>query len=210
MPKPTRIYTRTGDDGTTGLVGGPRIKKHALRIAAYGTTDEASSTLGLARAHLNDALRSSTLDPEQLERVGRRLEDWLSWVQNCLFNIGSDLATLPEDRWASMPLIKPSDVAALERAIDEAERDLPPLANFIHPSGSRTGATLHLARTITRRAERLIVELSETESLTPDVLPYLNRLSDATFVWARWINQASCEPEALWQTDSTPPAALTA
>ncbi len=143
MPKLTRIYTRTGDDGTTGLVGGQRVKKNALRIEAYGTIDELSSVIGLARTALADAA------------IGRELDGWLAWTQDALFNLGSDLATLPKDRWDGMPLIAPSDATALERAIDRAQRDLEPLANFILPGGSYAGGFLHQARTVCRRAERL-------------------------------------------------------
>jgi len=207
MPKLTRIYTRTGDDGTTGLVGGQRVKKSAPRIEAYGTIDETSSVVGLVRAHIASTLRSSSIDMERVDRVGRRLDAWLAWVQDALFNIGSDLATLPENRWEGMPLITQADVDALERAIDEAQAELTPLANFIHPSGSTAGATLHIARTVARRAERLLVDLYDVDQINPLVLLYVNRLSDALFVWARWINWALNEPEALWVAETQPPKA---
>ena len=202
MPKLTRIYTRTGDDGTTGLVGGQRVKKDALRIAAYGTIDELSSTIGLARTGL--ASLPSTADAAQRERAAE-LDRWLAWTQDALFNLGSDLATLPGDRWEGMPLIGPDDARALERAIDRCQRDLQPLANFIHPGGSYPGAFLHLARTICRRAERLLVTLTDSEPLSPDVMRYVNRLSDALFVWSRWINQALGQPEHLWDPKTQPP-----
>jgi cob(I)alamin adenosyltransferase len=205
MPKLTRIYTRTGDDGSTGLVGGQRVRKNALRIEAYGTVDECSSAIGMARAFL----RESFCHPERSEHSerSRRADAWLGWVQDTLFNIGSDLATLPKDRWEGMPLASEADVKALERAIDEAQRDLEPLANFIHPGGSPAGAALHLARTIARRAERLVVTLRESDdgvSLT--VQHYLNRLSDALFVWARWVNADLNVPEYLWNARTEPPA----
>src|SRR5579875_190998 len=134
MPKLTRIYTRTGDDGTTGLVGGQRVKKSALRIEAYGTIDELSSIVGLARTALADVARGEPLaDARRALDVASELDAWLAWTQDALFNLGSDLATLPKDRWEGMPLIAPSDAVALERAIDRAQRDLEPLANFIHP-----------------------------------------------------------------------------
>lgn len=198
MPKLTRIYTRTGDDGTTGLVGGQRIKKNALRIEAYGTVDELSSAIGLSRSALRPLL----------ERHARaaRLDAWLAWTQDALFNLGSDLATLPQNRWEGMPLIGEDDAKALERAIDEAQRDLEPLANFIHPGGSQAGSALHLARTICRRAERLCVTLHETDpGVSGEVVRYLNRLSDALFVWSRWINQELGEPEHLWNPKTAPP-----
>jgi cob(I)alamin adenosyltransferase len=202
MPKLTRIYTRTGDDGSTGLVGGQRVRKNALRIETYGTVDELSSSLGLARTALAQALAGAS-EPAT-ERV-RRLDAWLAWTQDALFNLGSDLATLPADRWEGMPLISPADAVALERAIDEAQRDLEPLANFILPGGSYPGAFLHLARTIARRAERLLVTLAESEPISPDAARYLNRLSDALFVWSRWINHALGQPEHLWNAATRPP-----
>ena len=198
MPKLTRIYTRTGDDGTTGLVGWQRVKKNALRIDTYGTVDELSSAIGLARTSMRPLLDTNAR--------AARLDAWLAWSQDALFNLGSDLATLPADRWEGMPLIAPSDVQALERAIDEAQRDLAPLDNFIHPGGSEPGAFLHLARTICRRAERLLVTLREEEDgISLETLHYVNRLSDALFVWSRWINAALAEPEYLWNPATAPP-----
>ncbi len=198
MPKLTRIYTRTGDAGTTGLVGGQRVKKNALRIETYGTVDELSSSIGVARA----ALRGGLLERPR----AARLDAWLAWTQDVLFNLGSDLATLPADRLAQMPAVTGADAAALERAIDEAQSDLVPLANFIHPGGSLPGALLHVARTVCRRAERLLVTLGDEEpELSGETLRYLNRLSDALFVWARWINQDAGEPEHLWNAATRPP-----
>ncbi|MDP9023962.1 MAG: cob(I)yrinic acid a,c-diamide adenosyltransferase [Candidatus Eremiobacteraeota bacterium] len=202
MPKLTRIYTRTGDNGTTGLVGGQRVKKNALRIETYGTIDELSSAIGLART----ALRMHLERPR-----AKRLDDWLAWTQDALFNLGSDLATLPKDRWQGMPLTTSSDVQALERAIDEAQRDLEPLSNFIHPGGSYPGSFLHLARTICRRAERLLVTLrDEDDGVSVEDQHYVNRLSDALFVWSRWINGEFGEPEYLWDAATTPPSATDA
>jgi cob(I)alamin adenosyltransferase len=198
MPKLTRIYTRTGDNGTTGLVGGQRVKKNALRIETYGTVDELSSAIGIARSALRPLLGP-------MARAAR-LDAWLAWTQDALFNLGSDLATLPKDRWEGMPLIAHDDVTALERAIDEAQRDLEPLNNFIHPGGSLPGAYLHLARTICRRAERLLITLRESDDgVSIETQHYLNRLSDALFVWSRWINAALNEPEYLWNSSSSPP-----
>jgi cob(I)alamin adenosyltransferase len=199
MPKLTRIYTRTGDGGTTGLVGGQRVKKNALRIETYGTVDELSSAIGIVRSSFR------ALPPEWPR--ARRLDAWLAWTQDVLFNLGSDLATLPGDRWAGMPLIADADATALERAIDEAQRDLAPLDNFILPGGSVAGAHLHLARTICRRAERLLVTLrEEDDGVSEQTLRYLNRLSDALFVWSRWINDEQGEPEHLWNATAAPPA----
>lgn len=197
MPKLTRIYTRTGDDGTTGLVGGTRVKKNTLRIASYGTLDELSSHIGVARS----AMRTSLDD----DRVAR-LDAWLAWTQDALFNLGSELATPRDKRWEEMPLVSADDAKALERAIDEAQTDLEPLANFIHPGGSPAGAQLHVARTVCRRAERLMISLrDEDPELSPETIRYVNRLSDALFVWARWINERLKVPEPIWNSKSHPP-----
>jgi cob(I)alamin adenosyltransferase len=200
MPKHTRIYTRTGDDGTTGLIGGSRIKKNALRIETYGTVDELSSAIGMARSELRAAASTGSR--------ADRLDAWLAWAQDALFNLGTELATPRTGANASFPRIERSDVEALERAIDEAERDLPALANFIHPGGSLPGARLQFARTICRRAERLAVALREREDAPSDAaLRFLNRLSDALFVWARWINDALGAPDHLWNASNKPPEA---
>ncbi len=197
MTKVTRIYTRGGDDGTTGLVGGERIKKNAARIEAYGSVDELSSAIGIARAQLTAA--------QQMPRA-ERLDAWLAWTQDALFNLGSALATPAAARSQGMPTIGDADVVALERAIDLAQQDLAPLDNFIHPGGSLPGATLHLARTICRRCERLVVAMGEQgDGVPPYAIRFLNRLSDALFVWARWINDAFAVPEHRWDPSSRPP-----
>jgi cob(I)alamin adenosyltransferase len=197
MPKRTRIYTRTGDGGMTGLVGGGRVKKSARRIETYGTVDELSSAIGVGRAALAPFL----------ERHARAasLDSWLAWAQDALFNLGSELATPPAETREGTPRIGASDASALERAIDQAQSDLPPLANFIHPGGSLPGAHLHFARTVCRRAERLVVALREDEEVSPEAVRYLNRLSDALFVWARWINDALGDAEHRWNPTSRPP-----
>ena len=206
MPKLTRIYTRTGDDGTTGLVGGQRVRKNDLRIEAYGCVDELSSAIGVARTALADVQRTRQVqDLARAQRVAHQLDGWLAWTQDALFNLGSDLATLPADRWEGMPLITAADATALERAIDAAQADLAPLDNFILPGGSYPGAFLHVARTIARRAERLLITLSDREPISADVVRYVNRLSDALFVWSRWINAALDQPEHLWNAKTQPP-----
>ncbi|HEV3154492.1 MAG TPA: cob(I)yrinic acid a,c-diamide adenosyltransferase [Candidatus Baltobacteraceae bacterium] len=197
MPKLTRIYTRTGDDGTTGLVGGARVKKTSLRIETYGTLDELSSHIGLARTAMRSMLGDAAV---------ARLDAWLGWTQDALFNLGAELATPLEKRWEGMPLIRASDAQALERAIDEAQAQLEPLANFIHPGGSFPGAYLHVARTVCRRAERLLVALYDEEREFTEGVRYLNRLSDSLFVWARWINHHLKEAEHLWNAQTQPPA----
>lgn len=198
MAKAPRIYTRAGDDGTTGLVGGSRVKKNALRIESYGTLDELSSHIGLART----AMASYAAQDEGM----RRLDDWLAWTQDVLFNLGSELATPAGKRWEGMPLVSPDDAKALERAIDEAQDDLEPLRNFIHPGGSLPGAYLHVARTVCRRAERLIVTLRDEEpEISADCVRYVNRLSDALFVWARWANHRLSASEHIWNAATKPP-----
>jgi cob(I)alamin adenosyltransferase len=204
MAKYTRIYTRTGDDGTTGLVGGQRIKKNALRLEAYGTVDELSSAIGVVRAGLRQWNHAEA--HAELAALSRRLDAWLAWVQDVLFNLGTELATLPKDRWADMPLVSAEDTKALERAIDEAQHDLPALDTFILPGGSYPGAFLHLSRTVCRRAERGLITLRETEDdVSIETVHYLNRLSDALFVWSRWVNAARGEPESQWNSKTTPP-----
>jgi cob(I)alamin adenosyltransferase len=198
MAKKTRIYTRGGDKGETGLVGGQRVAKDSLRIRAFGDIDECSSIIGLARRALRDggeAAAVSTLDP------------WLAWTQDMLFNLGSDLATVPAERRGSIPKVTQRDVDALESAIDAAEDRLPALDAFIHPGGSQAGAFLHLARAVCRRAERDIVELGRAETVEPLVLAYVNRLSDALFVWARMVNYERGAGEHRWDQGAIPPDA---
>ena len=197
MPKRTRIYTRAGDSGSTGLVGGERVSKRDPRIEAYGTVDELSSAIGVARTQVPELAGESL----QLDR-------WLEWTQNVLFDLGAELATPVAKRWDQMPLASAAQVAALERAIDEAEAELEPLNAFILPGGSPAGAALHFARTVCRRAERLTIALRESN---PDVsgitIQLLNRLSDALFVWARWVNLKTHAPERVWSAKAEPPAA---
>ena len=196
MARVTRIYTRSGDDGTTGLVGGQRVAKSDPRIACFGAVDECSCVIGLARRALADARtdgRTASLDA------------LLAWTQDALFNLGSDLATLPKDRRDGMPRIAQNDVDALEASIDRFQRDLQPLTNFIHPGGSYAGGYLHLARTVCRRAERALAALASDEPVEPVVLRFVNRLSDALFVWARWTNRALGEDEHQWDPKAHPP-----
>ncbi len=197
MPKRTRIYTRAGDTGSTGLVGGARVSKNNGRIETYGTLDELSSAIGIARAHLAAASGSANAP---------RLDAWLAWTQNLLFDLGAELATPAEKRWSEMALAGDDQVRALERAIDEADADLEPLNTFILPGGSPAGAALHFARTVCRRAERLLVTLREQEpEISEATIRIVNRLSDALFVWARWTNARSSIAEAQWSAASQPP-----
>jgi cob(I)alamin adenosyltransferase len=185
MPRLTRIYTRTGDRGETGLGGGQRVPKDHARIAAYGTVDELSSVLGVAVA--------SGLVP--------RLASELQRVQNELFHLGADLCVREEDK-ARMPgpQVEARHVEALERTIDELNGELGPLTNFILPGGSPGAAHLHVARTVCRRAERLLVALMRDEAVGEHTLEYLNRLSDALFVMARWENHSRGVADVLWDS----------
>ncbi|MBI3595721.1 MAG: cob(I)yrinic acid a,c-diamide adenosyltransferase [Nitrospirae bacterium] len=188
----TRVYTRTGDKGKTRLAGGQTISKDHLRIEVYGTVDELNSAVGVVRA-IN---RPFT---EQLPQA-RTLETELHRIQNRLFDIGGQLATLPKDqkRFKKMPTITSEEVLHLEKLMDACQKGLKPLEEFVLPTGGPVTAFLHLARTICRRAERLCVRLDAREGVDPTILRYLNRLSDAFFVLARWMGRVHREPETLW------------
>ncbi|MBM3735388.1 MAG: cob(I)yrinic acid a,c-diamide adenosyltransferase [Acidobacteria bacterium] len=181
-----RIYTRRGDGGQTSLVGGQRVGKDALRIECYGTVDELNSFVGMARF---TAAADSRLD---------WLEAILLRVQHELFNLGSILATLPEDVHPKQPRVTQSEIDRLEREIDLANEPLSGLRSFVLPGGSRINTELHAARTVCRRAERIAVALAKEEPVPAETIGYLNRLSDALFVWSRWANFASGAPEVLW------------
>ncbi len=180
-----KVYTRTGDDGTTGLFGGDRVSKTHPRIMAYGTVDEANAALGLARSLLAG------------QPGADRVETLLHTIQQELFVLGGDLASPHETKYP-VPRVEAHNVEALERAIDELEEDLPPLKHFILPGGSPAGAALHVARTVTRRAERHCVDLAGSEEVSEHAAHYLNRLSDLLFVLARWVNHQAGAPEAQW------------
>jgi cob(I)alamin adenosyltransferase len=184
MPRLTRIYTKTGDEGMTGLGGGRRVPKDSPRVRAYGTVDELNSAIGVALAL----------------GLHERLATELGSIQNELFDLGSDLCW-PEDdeRRARIPTVQPKHVERLERLIDEFNEVVGPLTNFLLPGGSPGAAQLHLARTVCRRAEREAITLSREESIGELVLPYLNRLSDALFVMARFENHERGADEPLWQ-----------
>jgi cob(I)alamin adenosyltransferase len=185
MPKITRVYTRTGDDGTTGLGGGQRVPKDSMRIAAFGTVDELNSHIGSAlAAGLNDAIAGP-----------------LRTIQNELFHLGSDLCVLEEDKTRMpVPRIEERHVVALESLMDRLTEELPPLENFVLPGGSPGAAALHVARTVCRRAERLVVALSRREAVGAFTVRYLNRLSDALFVMARHENRRRGVPDVLWDS----------
>ncbi|MFZ5727355.1 MAG: cob(I)yrinic acid a,c-diamide adenosyltransferase [Pseudomonadota bacterium] len=192
MVKLNKIYTRTGDDGTTGLVGGSRIAKSAPLMAAIGDVDEANSWIGLAAVALDDA-------PDEAAMLTR--------IQNELFDLGADLATPPDDARGFGPhdmalRIVPGQIARLEQEIDAMNASLDALKSFILPGGTDAAARLHLARAVTRRAERSAVAAAATRDLNPLALTYLNRLSDHLFVLARHIN-AGAGGDILWKPGAT-------
>jgi len=185
MPRITKVYTRTGDDGTTGLGAGQRVGKDTLRIEAYGTVDELNSVLGVAlAAGLNETLAEA-----------------LGAIQNELFHLGSDLCILEEDK-AKMPVpgIEERHVVALEKLMDRLSEELSPLENFILPGGTPGAAQLHVARTVCRRAERIVIALGRQEPVGAWTVRYLNRLSDALFVMARHENRRRGTPDVLWNS----------
>ncbi len=187
----TRVYTRTGDKGTTALVGGKRVPKDSPRIAAYGTVDELNSVVGLARVFNEERLGEGE-DHRWLDGVFRRL-------QNQLFDLGSELAT-PEDAvYEGMHRIGDAEVKELETLMDRCQKDLEPLKSFTLPGGGRIGGFLHQCRTVCRRAEREIVALSRLEPVGEGALRYVNRLSDLFFVLSRWVGKHLGETEYLWE-----------
>jgi cob(I)alamin adenosyltransferase len=190
-----KVYTRTGDDGTTALFGGGRVAKSHPRIAAYGTVDEANAALGMARAAL-DGLPDA---------AARRADSLLARLQEELFVLGGDLAS-PGEVSYPVPRIEPRHVEALEAEIDALTQDLPPLKHFVLPGGTAAAAALHLGRTVARRAERLVVETAALEEVSHAALHYLNRLSDLLFTLARWVNHEAGVEEPVWApvADRTP------
>ncbi|HUP23767.1 MAG TPA: cob(I)yrinic acid a,c-diamide adenosyltransferase [Thermoanaerobaculia bacterium] len=186
MPRITRVYTRTGDDGTTALATGERVPKDSLRVQVCGTIDELSSHVGVALA----------------QRISGRLAPELRRIQNDLFHLGAELATpqAPGDAAPRGPVIEDRHAAALEQLMDALGEGLSPLENFVLPGGSPPAAQLHVARTVCRRAERELVRLAREEAVAGPNLRYLNRLSDALFVMARFENvEAGCT-DVLWDS----------
>jgi cob(I)alamin adenosyltransferase len=180
-----KIYTKTGDQGETGLYGADRVGKDHPRVEAYGTVDEANSAIGLARA----ALPATHAD----------MQSDLEYLQNALFDLGADLATRAGGAYEEkLSRIDGQDVERLEALMDRYQEEAPQFTGFIHPAGHTAAAALHLARTIVRRAERRVVELMRHEEVNPEALRYLNRLSDLLFTLARAVNQREGFSEAKW------------
>ena len=187
----TRVYTRTGDHGETALVGGRRVPKDSPRIEAYGTVDELNAIIGLARV-FNAERKKSGKRHRWLDEVLRRL-------QNELFDLGSELATPADATYEGMFRVSAEQVTTLERLMDECQKELTPLKSFILPGGGPVGGFLHQARTVCRRAERRVLELSRVEAIGEWPLKYVNRLSDLLFVLSRWVGKHLGETEYLWQ-----------
>ena len=178
-----KIYTRTGDDGTTGLLGRTRVPKHDLRVEAYGSVDELNSVLGVAHAHDGGAL----------------LGELIPRLQSSLFDVGAELATTEPAMLEKLTRVGDADVAQLEREIDRLEADLAPLTRFVLPGGTPLGAALHHARTVCRRAERRVTALAARESVSGALVRWLNRLADLLFVLARWVNARSGVADRTWE-----------
>ncbi|HEX5061224.1 MAG TPA: cob(I)yrinic acid a,c-diamide adenosyltransferase [Kofleriaceae bacterium] len=187
-----RVYTKGGDKGETSLIGGERVSKADPRLDCYGTIDELNAVIGL----LTEALASSAAGPHLIPILRR--------VQNELFNLGCELATPDAERRAKLPRVEPRHIEALEKDIDAVNDDLPMLKSFVLPGGGWASAYSHLARTVCRRAERLVVGLSEAEDIGGELpVQYLNRLSDALFVWGRWCALKDGKDEPLWDSRHT-------
>jgi cob(I)alamin adenosyltransferase len=188
-----KIYTRTGDTGSTGLVGGARIDKDDGKVEAYGDIDELNSHLGICKE-----LASGP--------AAILIADMLITIQNELFDIGAELATPADSHWEGMLKAGPQHVEQLERWIDKLNEPLPPLRSFILPGGTLLSAQLHVARTVCRRAERHICRLHKLEPVSPHILQYVNRLSDLIFVMARAVVHVEAKPEYLWIPGASRPA----
>jgi cob(I)alamin adenosyltransferase len=186
-----RIYTKGGDKGETALAGGQRVPKDSLRIEAYGTVDELNAFIGLASVTCGEETANAGL----LGKLGHILRR----IQHELFNLGSQLSTFPKDLHPKQAHITSAEIEQLEREIDAMNAELPSLRSFVLPGGTRLNAELHAARTICRRAERLTVALARVEDTPPEVIRYLNRLSDALFVWSRWASHVMGVQEVLWE-----------
>ena len=186
-----RVYTRRGDSGETGLVGGQRVPKDSPRIEAYGAVDELNAFLGSARATA-ESLAAGNTDVAALAEILLR-------VQHELFNLGSILATLPADVHPKQPRVTEAEISQLESEMDRMNAELEELRSFVLPGGSRLNAELHVCRTVCRRAERAVVALGRAEEIPQEAIRYLNRLGDALFVWSRWASRQAEVAETLWE-----------
>jgi cob(I)alamin adenosyltransferase len=184
-----RIYTGAGDEGETSLVGGARVPKNSARVKAYGSIDEANSHIGLAAAVVRDEL----------------LAEALAFLQHRLSNCASHLATPTDQVSGDTPRVDPVDVTALERLIDEMTSHVPELDGFVLPGGSEAASRLHVARTVMRRAERMILDVAEAAAVDADVLAFVNRASDLLFAAARYANHVSDTPDVLWDPNAAAP-----
>jgi len=187
----TRVYTRTGDKGETGLVGGTRVPKDSLRIEAYGTMDELNAVVGILRTFNEERLA----DGEH----HRWLEEQLHKIQNQLFDLGSELATPPGAEYEGQFKFTEAEVKGLEELMDHCQKDLAPLKSFTLPGGGRINAYMHMARTVCRRFERQVWRLARTEPVNEWDIKYINRLSDVFFVLGRWVVKHMGEKEYLWE-----------
>jgi cob(I)alamin adenosyltransferase len=186
----TKVYTRGGDGGETALVGGKRVPKDDLRLEAYGTLDELNSVLGLARVFNAESPQSAARE---------RLDGIFKVLQNELFDLGSELATPADAAYEGMFRVGDAEIDALETLMDDLQTDLEPLSSFILPGGGRVSGFLHQARTVCRRAERIVFQLGRHEDIGYGPLRYLNRLSDLFFVLSRWAGKQAGEAEYLWE-----------
>lgn len=187
----TKVYTKTGDGGKTRLAGGQQVWKDSLRVEAYGSLDEVNSAVGVVRVFNAEKVAAHP--------AAARLEAELRWVQNKLFDAGGLLATEPGKTFKNMPQVTEGDLVRLEQLMDACTKELHPLKEFILPGGGKVSGLLHHARTVCRRAERLCVKLSREEPVAPVIIKFVNRLSDALFVLARWVARTQGEPEFLWE-----------
>lgn len=191
MVRINKVYTKGGDKGDTSLIGGQRVSKSSPRIECYGTVDELNAAIGLVRTSLEDSV------------AGERLLPVLARVQNELFNLGAELAAPDPELLAKLPRVQARHIAALEADIDELNEHLPALTSFILPGGGWVSSYFHLARTICRRAERLVVAIAADQEVGEHAIGYLNRLSDALFVFGRWAAAKEGREEPVWEPENT-------
>ena len=186
----TKVYTKTGDKGKTRLAGGQSVWKDHVRVESYGTVDELNAALGVVRALWLAEAKGA---------IRGQVEGELRWIQNKLFDIGGLLATAAGQSFPNMPRIEAQDVRRLETLIDGWQQELQPLKEFILPGGGMVASSIHVARTVCRRAERCCVSLMRKEPVDQSIVMYLNRLSDTLFVFARWVVRQLGEKELLWK-----------